>query len=111
MAEKNTDKQHSAIVEKKKIFYYNWIVKNIPFFLFIAVLTVFYIANGHYADKIIRKTTATEKHLKDMQYEFKTVKRDVIFLSKESELVKAVEPLGLKELTEPAIKIDADNNK
>ena len=106
---KNTDKQ--AIVEKKKIFYYNWIVKNIPFFLFIAVLTVFYIANGHYADKIIRKTTATAQHLKDIQYEFKTVKRDVIFLSKESELAKAVEPLGLKELTEPAIKIDADNNK
>jgi hypothetical protein len=107
--EKNTDKQESAIVEKKKLFYYNWIVRNIPFFLFMAVLAVFYIANGHYADKLIRKTSATEKHLKDMQYEFKTVKRDVIFLSKESELVKAVEPLGLKELTEPAIKLKASN--
>ena len=36
-----------------------------------------------------------------MEYEFKTIKRDVIFRSKESELVKAVEPLGLKELIAP----------
>ena len=89
----------------RKWLYYRWIVKNIPFFLFTALLTVLYIANGHYADKNIRKINATEKHLKEMEYEFKTVKRDVIFRSKESELVKAVEPLGLKELTVPPMKI------
>jgi hypothetical protein len=89
----------------RKWLYYRWIVKNIPFFLFIALLTVLYIANGHYADKNIRKINATAKQLKEMEYEFKTVKRDVIFRSKESELVKAVEPLGLKELTAPPMKI------
>jgi|SRR5689334_19370535 len=89
----------------RKWLYYRWIVKNIPFFLFIALLTVLYIANGHFADKNIRKINATEKHLKEMEYEFKTVKRDVIFRSKESELVKAVEPLGLKELTAPPMTI------
>ena len=89
----------------KKWLYYRWIVKNVPFFLFTALLTVLYIANGHYADKNIRKINATAKHLKEMEYEFKTVKRDVIFRSKESELVKAVEPLGLKELTAPPMRI------
>ena len=89
----------------KKWLYYRWIVKNVPFFLFTALLTVLYIANGHYADKNIRKINATAKHLKEMEYEFKTVKRDVIFRSKESELVKAVEPLGLKELSTPPMRI------
>ena len=93
----------------RKWFYYQWIVKNIPFFLFAALLTVLYIANGHYADKNIRKINATEKHLKEMEYEFKTVKRDVIFRSKESELAKAVEPLGLKELTVPPLKLMPDS--
>ena len=83
----------------RKLLYQRWIVKNIPFFLFAATLTVLYIANGHYADKTMRKINSTAKHLKEMEYEFKTVKRNVIFRSKESELVKAVEPLGLKELT------------
>ncbi len=44
-----------------------------------------------------------------MGYEFKSIKKEVIFRSKESELVKAVEPLGLKELTAPAIiLVDSD---
>ena len=89
----------------RKLLYQRWIVKNIPFFLFAAVLTVLYIANGHYADKTIRKINSTARHLKEMEYEFKTVKRDVIFRSKESELAKAVEPLGLKELTIPPMII------
>ena len=88
-----------------KFFIDNARWKNVPFFLFVALLTVLYIANGHYADKNIRKINATAKHLKEMEYEFKTVKRDVIFRSKESELVKAVEPLGLKELAAPPLKI------
>ena len=89
----------------KKLIYQRWIVKNIPFFLFVAILAVMYIANGHYADKTIRKINALDKHLKEMEYEFKTIKRDLIFRSKESELVKAVEPLGLKELVSPPMKI------
>ena len=40
-----------------------------------------------------------------MEYEYKTVKRDVIFRSKESELARAVEPLGLQQLIVPPIKI------
>ena len=87
------------------MFYNRWIVKNIPFYLFVSALAVIYIANGHYADKMIRKISSTEKHLKEMEYEFKTVKRDVIFRSKESELAKAVAPLGLKELMTPPVKI------
>jgi len=47
----------------------------------------------------------TEKNLKEMEYEFKTVKQEVIFRSKESELAKAVEPLGLKPLMVPPVRI------
>lgn len=104
------DKVFNPKKDWKKWLYYRWIVKNIPFFLFTALLTVLYIANGHFADKNIRKINATAKHLKEMEYEFKTVKRDVTFRSKESELVKAVEPLGLKELTAPPMKI-SDSTK
>ena len=45
----------------RKVFSYNRIVKNIPFFLFLAVLAVLYIYNGHHADKLVRKIAATEK--------------------------------------------------
>lgn len=74
---------------------YRWIVKNIPFFLFMAVLAVLYIANGHMADNRIRKINDTGRKLKDLQYEYKTLKSEMMFRSRESEMVKAAGPLGL----------------
>jgi len=89
--------------EWKRLLNYKWVVRNIPFFLFLAVLAVLYIYNGHHADKLTRKISATEKHIKELEYEYKTIKSEVIFRSKGSEMVKAVEPLGLKELTSPPV--------
>jgi len=82
---------------------YRWIMKNITFFLFLAALAVIYIYNGHYADKIVRDINRTNKELKELQYEYKTLKSEVMFRSKQSELAKAVEPFGLKELTQPPV--------
>jgi hypothetical protein len=81
----------------KQVFNYNRIVRNIPFFLFLAVLAIVYIYNGHHADKLVRKIAVTEKNIRELQYEYKTVKSDLIFRSKASELIKVVEPMGLKE--------------
>src|SRR5688500_7783066 len=89
---------------------YQSIVRQMPFFLFLALLAVVYIYNGHYADKLSRDIARTSKELKELQYEYKTVKGEVLFRSKQSELVKAVEPLGLKELTQaPIILVDSSN--
>jgi hypothetical protein len=94
----------------KRVLNYQAVVKQIPFFLFLTGLAVIYIYNGHYADKTIRAISRTEKELKELQYEYKTVKGEVLFRSKQSELVKAVEPLGLKELTvSPTIITDSTN--
>jgi hypothetical protein len=114
MSESKSNSKQKFFNQKKdwrRWFYYKWMVKNIPFFLFAALLTVLYIANGHFADKNIRKINASVKHLKEMEYEFKTVKRDVIFRSKGSELARAVEPLGLKELTVPPMKLQGSTGK
>ncbi|MGG9970357.1 FtsL-like putative cell division protein [Ferruginibacter sp. SUN002] len=92
----------------KAILSPKWVVRNIPFFLFLGVLAVLYIYNGHYADKLSRKISATEKHISELEHEYKTIKSEVIFRSKASELAKAVEPLGLKELTAPPILLGGD---
>jgi hypothetical protein len=92
----------------KRWLNYQSIVKQVPFFLFLAVLAVIYIYNGHYADKTIRNINRTAKEVKELQYEYITVKSEVMFRSKPSELAKAVEPLGLKELaTSPVILKDS----
>ena len=80
---------------------YSWVVRNISFLLFLAALAVIYIYNGHYADNLSRDLNRTNKELKELQYEYKTLKSEVMFRSKQSELARAVEPFGLKELTRP----------
>lgn len=113
MADLKTSQQEETATQKfewKRLFSYQWVVKNIPFFLFLAFLAVLYIYNGHLADKLTRKIATTEKHIKELEYEFKTVKSEVIFRSKASELVKAVEPLGLKEISEAPIVLNAAPN-
>ena len=90
---------------------YQSLVRQVPFFLFLAALAVVYIYNGHYADKTIRNINKTAKEVKELQWEYKTVKSEVMFQSKQSELVKAVGPLGLKELTEAPVILNGETKK
>ncbi len=92
---KNKDERNSW----KRFLNYGSVVKQMPFFLFLTALAIVYIYNGHRADRLNRGIARTTRELRELQYEYKTIKGEVLFRSKQSELVKAVEPLGLKELT------------
>ncbi len=80
---------------------YKWIAENVSFFLFLALLAIIYIYNGHYADRLAREVGKGEKNIKELEYEYKSLKSEVIYRSKASELVKIVEPMGLKETKQP----------
>jgi len=95
----------------KRRFNYQLIVKNVPFFLFLAVLAIVYIYNGHFSDNTIKDINKTSKELKELQYEYKTIKSEVMLRSKQSELAKAVELLGLKELTQPPYVLNDSSNR
>ena len=97
----STEQEHKK--NKRFGLNYHWVVSNVPFFLFLSVLAVGYIYNGHFADKIIRNTNKVGKELKELKYEYKTLKSEVMFRSKESEMIKAVEPMGLKTLNAPPV--------
>ena len=112
MQEQENIKEQESRLDWKRWLNYQSLVKQVPFFLFLTVLAVIYIYNGHYADKTIRNINRTAKEVKELQWEYKTVKSEVMFQSKQSELIKAVEPIGLKELTEaPAVLMEGSKVK
>jgi Bacteriodetes cell division protein (FtsL-like) len=80
----------------KGLLNYEWIVKNISFFLFLSVLAVLYIANGHMADKTIRRINTINNELKELQFKYKTLKSELMYKTEESQIVQMVEPMGLK---------------
>jgi cell division protein FtsL len=83
-----------------------WLVKNVPFFLFLSSLAVLYIYNGHHAEKSVKDINRTSRELKELQYEFKMVRSEWMFMTKQSEVVEAVKGQGLKEITEPPVVLD-----
>ncbi|MEY2586684.1 MAG: hypothetical protein RLY11_533 [Bacteroidota bacterium] len=101
-----TDKKNSN--RENKWFFINqaWLVKNVRFFLFLAALAILYIYNGHHAEKAIKDINKTSKEMNDLQYEFKMVRKDWMFMTKQSEVVKAVEPFGIKEIKEPPMTLE-----
>jgi hypothetical protein len=77
----------------------------LPFLLFLSFLCMLYIANSHMAMKNIRNIDRLNKEVKELSWEYKSLKADLMFKSKLTEVAKIVDTLGLKELIEPPKKI------
>jgi hypothetical protein len=78
----------------------------LPFVIFLAFLAMIYIGNRHTAENNIRKIDKLSKEVKELSWDFKTLKSDLMFRSKESEVMKRVDTLlGLKVSMEPPIKL------
>lgn len=88
-----------------KVINYQWVLQNTSFFLFVAFLIIIYIANGHRADKMIRDSNATAGEIKELQYEYKTVKSELMSRSREAEVIKVVSKEGLKVNANPPVRI------
>jgi hypothetical protein len=86
-------------------------VQHVPFVMFLGLLAILYIANGYYADDKIREVNKVTNQIKELRTEFISSKSDLMFVSKQSEVAKSVEPLGLKEPVVAPMKIEKDSIK
>jgi hypothetical protein len=82
----------------------------LPFVVFLAFLGMIYIGNRHTAENNIRRIDKLGKEVKELSWDFKTLKADLMFKSKQTEVIKRVDSLlGLKVSIKPPIKIKAVN--
>ncbi len=89
----------------RKLLQGKWLIRHVPFLIFLAILAVIYIGNGHYADNTIRKTEKAQRELRQLQYQYKAMQAEVIYRSRHAELAKSVQPMGLKPSVDPPYKI------
>lgn len=80
-------------------------VKYLPKILFVLLLSLIYISNTHYAEKTIRKINQLQTEVEDTRADYTTLKSDLMFASKQSEVARRVKSLGLKESLNPPFKI------
>ena len=89
---------------------YKWIVKHFSFLLFLALLAVIYIANGHWADNAIREINVTAGQVKDLEYQYKNLKSLEMYRSRESQVTQAAAAMGLKPASEPPLKLEMEKS-
>lgn len=82
-----------------------WMVRQIPFGLFVVFLLLLHIYNVHSSERIIRKTDRLHKEIKELRSEYITILTQLMSESKQSTVAQKLDTLGIKELTTPPIKI------
>lgn len=81
------------------------VVEMLPFLLFVSLIGILYIGNRYYSEKNVFKMNAITNELKELRSENITIKSELMFRSKQSEVAKAVAETGLKESVVPPKKI------
>ena len=81
-------------------------VKYLPKILFTMALGLLYISNTHYAEKTVRQINTVQAEVEDLRADYTTLKSDLMFASKQSEVARKVKALGLKESLKPPYKVE-----
>ena len=85
---------------------YAQVLHNFLFVVAIVFIGVIEIFNTHLAVRLNRGISKKQETIKELRWEFMTVKTEMNQKSKQSELQKVLEPYGLKTLQEPPKKIE-----
>jgi len=86
-------------------------VQYLPRILFVFMLALIYISNTHYADKATREVSRLQSEVEDLRADYTTLKADVMYAGKQSEVAKRVKALGLEESMVPPFKVIVDTRE
>jgi hypothetical protein len=75
------------------------------------VLGLLYIGNTHHAERTVREINRAQSDVEDLRADYTTLKAEVMFASKQSEVAKRVRELGLRESLNPPYKIVVDDSE
>lgn len=84
-------------------------VQYLPKILFVMALVLLYISNTHYAEKTVRRIEQVQSEVEDLRADYTTLKSDLMFASKQSEVARKVRAIGLRESIQPPTRVIAEN--
>lgn len=83
-------------------------IQLLPIILFMSMILMVYIANNHYANKMIINITKIKKEVDELRVDYTYLKAAYMSDSKQSSIAERVEAIGLEESKTPPYKIKAD---
>jgi hypothetical protein len=88
-----------------KLFEEGLPVKYLPYVLYITAILIFYIGNAHNSDRNIKKIDKLKIEVNDLRADYTTLKAELMYKSKQSEVAKEVTVIELEESVRPPYKI------
>jgi len=82
------------------------VARNLPFVAFLAFLGLLYISNRHLAENTVRRIDKLGREVKELSWDYKSLNAELMKLTTQTEIAKRADTLGLKERTEPPIKLE-----
>jgi hypothetical protein len=85
-------------------------VPQLPFAIYLCLLLILYIYNGHKAENKIREIERLTRENKELRSEYISIFSQLMNESRQSNVARKLAPFGLKELKEPPKKISVNVN-
>jgi hypothetical protein len=84
------------------------VLANVPYLVFVAGLFVAYVALGYQFERIEREKQKTLRRVKELNAEFKSLEAQFETQLQQSQVERAVEPLGLEQSLKPPFIIEVE---
>lgn len=97
-----------SLIRLDQLFEKGLPVRYLPRILFLAMLCIFYISNGHFGNKTIIRLNQTKNEVADLRVDYTTLKAEYMLAGKQSEVARKVAVLGLEESQSPPLKLITD---
>ncbi|WMJ75506.1 FtsL-like putative cell division protein [Cytophagaceae bacterium ABcell3] len=108
---KKSGKPFLSIFSLEKLFEEGVPVQYLPKVLYVAFFLVLYIGNTHYAARTVRETDKLKVEVDDLRADYTTLKADLMFASKQSEVAKKTMPYGIGETLRPPYIIKVEKGE
>ncbi|MFN0036914.1 MAG: FtsL-like putative cell division protein [Saprospiraceae bacterium] len=69
----------------------DWVFDNFQYLLFLGGLGIVYIANAHFSEKGVRRIQTMQKEIKELKWEYTSIKSETMYKSMQSQIDENVE--------------------
>lgn len=95
-------------LQLEKYFEDGFPIRHFPRVVFVFTLGLVYIGNTHYAEQTVHAINRAQTEVEDLRADFTTLKAQLMYSSKQSEVAKKVKDQGLEESMNPPFKVEVD---
>ncbi len=108
---KNTLNQFFTSIIDGSFLTRNWMIKMLPFLMYLVLLALIYIGNQYAALRRVKDIENISKELKVLRNEHISTKSELMYQKRISEIARKLESQGVKESYTPPVKIYVEPEK